>query len=220
VAELLHKAMGEDDREDVLGLVFPVHAWGIPKMMEEWLEPLMGGDRKWEYVYLVMTCGSEAGYCERTFPYAFNAAFSVVMPNTYVGLPFFGTDGEKLERKKLKAAVGRVEEIARGVKERSRVIDVKRGIWPWLMTYKIRPFFSQKLAVAKHIHLVEERCNGCGRCAQQCPLGNITMQHGRPVHGEKCCLCLGCFHNCHKQAIWVGPYGKGKRQKGMIRMKE
>lgn len=216
VAHLLREALCKDDHDDMLGVVFPVHAWGIPVMLEEWLKPLFEG-KSWKFVYLVMTCGSEAGYCERTFPYPFDSAYSVVMPNTYVALPLFGTDSLKLEQKKVNAARERVEHVAEQLRKRVREIDVKRGFWPWLMTYRIRPFFSSRLALPRHIHTEESLCNGCGKCARVCPMDNICLKDGKPVHGEHCCLCLGCYHLCPQQAIWVGPYGKGKGQKQLAR---
>lgn len=216
VAQKLAEALGAEDSQDILAVVFPVHAWGIPVRMEEWLRPYFEG-RTWKYVCLVMTCGSEAGYCERTFPYPFHSAYSVVMPNTYVALPFFNTDGERLERRKVEAVGQRVQQIADAIRSRSRTIDVKRGIWPWLMTYKIRPFFSRHLAQARHIRLREDQCNGCGKCTRVCPMANITIQQGKPRHGTDCCLCLGCYHNCPQKAVWVGPYGKNKGQKVLAR---
>ena len=53
---------------------------------------------------------------------------------------------------------------------------------------------------------VSEDCVGCGKCAGLCPAGNIRMENGRPVFGDKCTACLGCYHRCPKKAIKYGRF--------------
>ncbi len=48
----------------------------------------------------------------------------------------------------------------------------------------------------------KERCNGCGICAQTCPMQNITIQNKqRPEWGRKCILCCNCQITCPQQAV-------------------
>jgi len=46
-----------------------------------------------------------------------------------------------------------------------------------------------------------EACTSCERCARICPVGNIRMADGFPVHGDDCVLCLRCFNYCPTLAI-------------------
>jgi len=51
---------------------------------------------------------------------------------------------------------------------------------------------------------VLEACSGCGTCAAQCPSGNIMMNNGKPIFGNKCFLCMKCFYNCPNHALTPG----------------
>ena len=46
-----------------------------------------------------------------------------------------------------------------------------------------------------------DACTSCERCAQICPVGNIDMQDGLPVHGGECVYCMRCFNYCPTLAI-------------------
>jgi len=50
-----------------------------------------------------------------------------------------------------------------------------------------------------------ERCVSCGRCAESCPVGNITMLadgggQARPAFGDRCEFCLKCLAQCPRGA--------------------
>ncbi len=65
-----------------------------------------------------------------------------------------------------------------------------------------------------------QRCNGCGKCAQLCPLGLITLvnQKAWPEMENDCSLCSLCADNCPQRAIslhygWRDAIGVAKRHK-------
>lgn len=47
-------------------------------------------------------------------------------------------------------------------------------------------------------------CVGCGICAKNCPVGNITMKNGKPKFGGNCLICARCSFNCPKDSIKIG----------------
>lgn len=48
---------------------------------------------------------------------------------------------------------------------------------------------------------IHSDCIGCGLCAKQCPMKNLTMDHGKPVAHGKCTMCYRCISSCPKKAI-------------------
>ena len=104
-------------RDERIGFVFPVHGWRPPKLVRKFiskLDILWGhdeGNEQQPYVYAVCTAGDSIGKTIeflakdlQTTGLLLNAAFSLIMPESYVGLPFMDVDPkEKEERKKAKA---------------------------------------------------------------------------------------------------------------------
>lgn len=49
----------------------------------------------------------------------------------------------------------------------------------------------------------ESKCDGCGTCAEVCPLEAISLQDGKAtIDGEKCTGCSICETECPNDAIF------------------
>lgn len=203
--------------DESLGIVFPVYAWGVPKIVEEFLADISVGDR---YVWAVMTCGDDMGYAdnvlEKIIRRKVNAAFSVQMPNTYVCLPGFDVDAPELAAKKQRETAERLPSIAERIKTRATCRELTRGGSPWMKTYVIRPLFNKFLVTDKYFKTSAD-CNACGLCAKRCPVGDIELCDARPSwRHQNCTGCLRCYHNCPKRAIEWGAYTKRKGQSKLV----
>jgi MinD superfamily P-loop ATPase len=64
--------------------------------------------------------------------------------------------------------------------------------------------------VKPNLFKADDKCIGCGKCAQKCPLNNISIMEGKPVWGKNCTHCMTCICYCPTEAIEYGEKSKGK----------
>lgn len=196
--------------------IFPVHSWGVPMTVRSVIKRIndVGGKH-----FMVCTMGDDCGETAEMFRHdilsrgwQLGGAWSVIMPNTYVCFPFFDVDSQTVEHAKISSAGPRVDAIADAIASGSEAVDVKRGSFPRIKTRLIYPGFTKNIN-PNSFH-ANDKCIGCGRCVRQCPLENITLVNARPVWGELCALCLGCYNGCPSHAI---EYGRFTHKKGQYR---
>lgn len=200
--------------DEPLGIVFPVYAWGLPRLVKSFLKNINVGER---YVWCVMTCGDDMGYADKVLQKALSrkvdAAFSVQMPNTYVCLPGFDVDSDELAASKRNSTMDRLAGIAEVIGNRSVCRELTRGGMAWCKTYLLRPLFNAFLVTDKYFK-TSDACSQCGLCAKSCPMHDIVLQDGRVVWKHQDCTgCLRCYHKCPKRAVDWGKYTRGKGQK-------
>lgn len=215
------KPFGEKEFSEALGLVFPVYAWGMPKVVERFVRQIPDAydGSSTPYIYMVCTCGDDIGRTDcivrkalQKKGYRLSSVWSVRMPNTYTALPGFDVDGSDVAEKKLDAAKARVEEIGHAVLSRQEdVHDVFPGRFPWMKSYVLRPLFNRFLTGDRKFR-VSTSCVGCGKCAKVCPLGNVALDgNHRPHWSGNCTTCMACYHHCPSHSIG---WGRATRNKG------
>jgi len=214
VAAMLSEALPADFADHVW--VFPVYAWGVPPIVVKALEYT---NFRGEQVHMVCTCGSETGHIDRQWRRlvaecggVVGGIYSVIMPLSYVCMPFMNTDPEAKVRKKLEAAKARVQTIAAGIREHRQTVDLTLGPFPGFLSGVMYPWFFGFLMRTTEFYSTDD-CTGCGLCARRCPLGNITMsENGRPQWGAECTYCLRCYHGCSRHAVAYWRFTKRKGQ--------
>lgn len=211
---------------EALGLVCPVHGWGLPMAVSQALRQLsIRSSASTPYIYCVLTCGDDIGRTDREVRRHFKhyhalelaAVWSVTMPNTYVVLPGFDVDSKDVEQTKIARAATRLKTIAEDIRHRStNICDVHPGALPWTKSHVLGPLFRRFLVTDRIFSVDAARCNGCGRCEKVCPLHHIERDaDGRPQWGKtssQCITCLACYHHCPHHAISCGRFARGKGQ--------
>lgn len=136
--------LGENE---LLGFVFPVYAWGPPKMVLDFIGRL---DVKGKpYVFSLCTCGNDEGSTPKIIrkalarkKLALDSAFSLQMPNNYI--IGFDVDSQEAEAEKRKAAALMLSEISRVIGQRKRNINLTiPGKFPALKTALVNPMFNR-----------------------------------------------------------------------------
>lgn len=205
-------------------LCFPVHGWRVPSIVEKFLKAHSLSDIEGS-IYVVLTCGDDCGQTIKYLRNTFNrlglgisiaGAFSITMPESYVGLPFMDVDNKTKEQQKLENARKRIPQIAKTIREGRRgVYEVHEGACAYLKSKVIGGFFHHVLVSDKTFHVDANVCIGCGKCVDICQVDNMMMSATRkPVwkHTGRCMTCMACYHVCPRHAISLNGMTRNKGQ--------
>ena len=203
--------------EGKVGIVCPVYDSGIPVIVRDFLGRLKVTPES--YLFAIVTAGGtggsalkmiNAGLLKRSGR-GINAGFLVKMPGNFppVAHPPSGAKREAI----LEAADRELERIGRIIRDG---IDQPVGMYPLssLIQALLYGGFSKTVHAMDERFSVSDACTSCGICASVCPVGNITIEEGKPVYNHRCELCCACLNYCPAQAIDLqmlfGTKGRGR----------
>lgn len=149
-----------------------------------------------------------------------SSSYSLIMPESYIGLPFMDVDPKEREIRKKENAAQALAVVCEEIFDRKEGINrLVKGPIPWFFTKVVGGFFEKVLITDKRFHVEKDRCVKCGICANVCPIGDIKGGHGEyPVwlHHKDCLTCFTCYHHCPHHAI---EFGKQTQKKGQYYFK-
>lgn len=145
-----------------------------------------------------------------------SSSYSLIMPESYIGLPFMDVDPKEREIRKKENAAQELAVVCEEIFDRKEGINrLVKGPIPWFFTKVVGGFFENVLITDKRFHVEKDRCVKCGICANVCPVGDIKGGHGEyPVwlHHNDCLTCFTCYHHCPHHAIEFGNQTQKKGQ--------
>lgn len=204
-----------------LGFCFPVHGWRPPKIVRHFISRLKI-EAKGHYVYAVCTAGDNIGETIDILRQDLakqgihlDSAFSLIMPESYLGLPFFKLDTPKKEKEKKENAARELQSYVEAIASCRKEEHLAKGRWPRLNSRLLGWFFAKYLVTDKPFHVDSRRCVKCGICSDVCPVKNIKGGLGyEPIwkHDGSCLACFACYHHCPHNAIDYGHVTQGKGQ--------
>ncbi|MDO4160749.1 MAG: EFR1 family ferrodoxin [Prevotellaceae bacterium] len=205
-----------------LGFCFPVHGWRPPLLVRSFIKSIDIKVEKDTYCYAVCTAGDNIGETIDIFRSDLSAkgiilhsSLSLIMPESYVGLPFMDVDTPENERRKKDNAEKELNDFVPYIIEKEKGINrLVIGSFPKLNTRVFGGFFTKFLITDKPFKVTEDKCLKCGKCAEACPVGNVLFSKDNvPAwkHDGSCLACFACYHHCPVHAI---EYGRRTRHKG------
>ena len=209
--------LGKGER---IGFCFPTHGWQVPRICRNFIRQLSLKNKiTTTFCWGLTTCGDNTGETMtilnkdlQTIGLQAETLFSVVMPESYVCLPFMKTDPEDRERWKIENAERQLHHIVSIIKDRKRGIEeLEKGATPRLYSYVIGAYFNARMVTDKKFMVDTDVCIQCGKCVKVCPVDNIKGTPPKWIHNGRCTCCLACYHYCPTHAI---NYGKITRKRG------
>ena len=227
------------EKDEHVGFIFPIHGWRVPNIVKEFLTKLtiktLGEDTSHvkHYCFCLVTAGDSIGKAMERFQQqlksvtvndalSLKAVCSLIMPESYVGLPGMDVDTKEKELEKKELASKQLKEFSNILKQHphkdSNQIwgwnQLIRGPIPYFFSGPVGGFFERFLITDKPFHVDSRRCVKCGICANVCPVGDIKGGLGYEpewLHNGKCLTCFSCYHHCPHHAI---EFGKRTQKKG------
>jgi flavodoxin/ferredoxin len=192
-----------------VGIIFPIHAWGPPRTVKEFIENLDLASV--HYTFAIASCGGTAA---GTLPLMrktirknggeLHAGFIVRSPG------YMASSGEETSMIRMVRRFSgrlfptdhdRLPEIIESLKSEKRVSPERNA----LIGRMLGNFFHTKAEVAfagmDENYVVSESCAGCGNCGRICPRGNVALQDGKPAWHHDCDFCGACATWCTRSAI-------------------
>ena len=228
------------EKDEHVGFIFPIHGWRVPSIVKEFITKLtiktLGEDTSHvkHYCFCLVTAGDSIGKAMERFQQqlksvtvndalSLKAVCSLIMPESYVGLPGMDVDTKEKELEKKELASKQLKEFSNILKQHPH--KDSNQIWGWNQLIKgpipsffsgpVGGFFERFLITDKPFHVDSRRCVKCGICANVCPVSDIKGGLGfEPewLHNGKCLTCFSCYHHCPHHAIEFGKHTQKKGQ--------
>ncbi|MCQ2975833.1 MAG: EFR1 family ferrodoxin [Bacteroidales bacterium] len=204
-------------QEKYLGIVCPVHSWGLAKSMDRFLKHVKFSGFSKQQVFCIVSCGDNCGTAREQVISLLkkynniicNKVYSVQMPNTYIVMKGFGIDDPVLRDQKLKNCGAEITRISEAIVNNTNYQHYVVGSKPFLKGRIIYPLFM-KFTMSDKKFYSDENCINCGLCEKLCPEKNIKIENKQPKWLGHCVKCLACIHHCPKQSIQFGDITQDK----------
>jgi ferredoxin/flavodoxin len=72
--------------------------------------------------------------------------------------------------------------------------------------------FRESIQWMDRAFFADEKCQGCGKCSEVCPVGNIELVNNKPVWHQHCEQCFACLQWCPQEAVQFGKNTTGRKR--------
>ena len=206
----------------VIGLVFPVYAWGPPRMVTDFVKKCQFA--KDQYIFGIATCG---GTMSSTLNKLNNlvkksggklAAGFAVKTESHIPTDMAEVGIIKLIKNLAGDTIPlpidkRVNEITDIIKQRQTHKSETNAFWANFLGGMINSMFISTLKNVDKDYWADEKCIACGTCVKVCPRDNIKLDNKKVIWQHNCESCYACLLWCPQQAIQLDEQTLGKERK-------
>ena len=192
---------------ETVGIFHPVYCFGVPALVQNFLERLKPLQKNAPQPYIYSLCtssgllGSAHLIMEQTLRkqgYKLNAYFHIPMVSNYI--PRAKTPNPRRLEKILQRAEKKIDAAAEkilGKKSRKPIHVFPLDMFGEIAGKRAVSFMSD---YDKYFWL-NENCDGCELCEKICPASNIIIMNNMPTWRGHCEQCMACLQWCPKEAI-------------------
>lgn len=194
---------------DFIVFGYPVYFSNTPKIVRDFITDNKAyfQDKK---IFIVATMGLFSGDGAGCSARLFRKYGAKIIGGLHVKMPDCIGD-EKLLKKSLDGNRELIEQAnmkirlsAQRLKENKPTKDGLNIICHIAGLFGQRLWFYCKTATYKDKPEIDnQKCTGCGRCSEICPMGNIEILEKKAVKKGKCTMCYRCFSYCPSRALTI-----------------
>lgn len=194
--------------DDIIGLVFPVYYFGLPKVVENFL---INFDFKVDrYLFVIVTRGIPfaGGVRKQLINLLSNkiSYFQYITMGDNFNIDFWNSSSnqtKELRNSKCDAIIKKtaVSINNRIVKRKFTLIDFLWFITKHLPRYGYKTYLNKVYNSDDFFDVNANICINCNKCVKSCPVGNVSFDKKTMWMHRNCQLCLACYHCCPVNAI-------------------
>lgn len=186
---------------------YSVQFSNIPKMLKDFIvsNSDIWKDKK---VFIIATMGLFSGDGAGMLARLLSSYGAIVVGGLHLKMPDSIGD-EKALKRSLQDNQALVKKATSKIK--SAVCDFKNDTPPQEgigLMYHLAGLFGQRLyfynktkCYSDKLKIDKNKCIGCGKCTELCPMKNIHLDNQKAVSGNMCTMCYRCVNKCPTQAI-------------------
>ena len=190
-----------------VGLVFPVHMWGLPLRVIDFVHRLAADSAKY-YFAVAVNAGQVAATLIQLKKMRqerggdLSAGFSICLPSNYI--PWGGAISMEKQQERFTNSLNKIKLISEIVRAQELRTPEKGPSWQNIFLSALYKLGSPRIPQMDKSFWVDAKCTGCRICEKICPSNNIIITDGKPTWHHHCEQCLACIQWCPEEAIQYG----------------
>ncbi|MBO4494980.1 MAG: EFR1 family ferrodoxin [Clostridiales bacterium] len=201
--EALEKIRSNDE----ILLAYPTQFSNVPYMVKDFItknKEVWKGKRVFCMTTMGAFAGDSAGCAARIlkkFGAEITGGLQIKMPDSVCDSKMLKKPLE-VNQRLVREADARIERVAREITAEGKYPKEGLSFFAHLVgLFGQRLWFYGKTKDYSTKLKINDDCVGCGLCAENCPMGNLTIQNGKALSNNRCAMCYRCISLCPKKAI-------------------